>query len=105
MHLNTFEWKAKPPLVPRHNGQQIVLDFGKFQMSIINDGYGKEQGLLEIQTYKVDNETGDISPIELMGITGEHDTVKGFLNENEVNGIIHKLYWLTGERPKQIFNW
>ena len=36
------------------------------------------------------------------GITAEGDTVKGFLTEEDVNGILKKMYLITGKMPEQV---
>lgn len=80
------------------NGGQILLDFDKYHLSIVNDGYGAERGLYEIGVFTADGEM-----CELPGVTREDDTVAGFLTESAVDGIIRKMQFLTGvENPKQI---
>jgi hypothetical protein len=82
-------------------GQQAVLDFGDYHLSIINDGYGSEQGLYEIGLFKAaDGVAFDM--VELPGITAEGDTVKGNLTEADVSAIIKKMYLLTGKTPRQV---
>ena len=41
--------------------------------------------------------------IEMDGITQPGDTVKGFLTKDEVDGIIVKMFTLTGHDPEQIY--
>ena len=64
-------------------------------MSIVkhSHSYGGEQGLYEIAVYKGDNQ------VELPGITEPNDTVRGFLTEQEVNGIMIKMYTISGKNP------
>ena len=40
--------------------------------------------------------------VELPGITQQGDTVKGFLDESEVESIIKKMVTATGTNPIQI---
>ena len=79
-------------------GVQAVLDFGKYELSIINNeaSYGNKQGLYEIAVFK------DGEQKEMPGITNEGDTVKGWLTESDVDAIISKMYFLTGTKPRQI---
>ena len=79
------------------NGIQALLDFGPYELSIIcNDmSYGHKSGLFEIAVFR-DNEL-----IELPGITQEGDTVKGFLNESQVEAIIQKMFLITAINPVQ----
>ena len=53
-------------------------------------------GLYEIGVFK------DSLMEEMTGITEDGDTVKGFLSKDEVDGIIIKMFTLTGKEPKQI---
>lgn len=80
------------------NGVQAILDFGEYELSIIqNDcSYGGDRGLYEIAVFK----NGD--QYELPGITVKGDTVKGFLSEEDVNGILKKMYLITGKMPEQV---
>ena len=79
-------------------GVQAILDFGKYDLSIIQNefSYGNKQGLYEIAVFKDNEQT------ELPGITQPGDTVKGFLTNEEVDAIISKMYFLTGTKPRQI---
>jgi hypothetical protein len=36
------------------------------------------------------------------GITEDHDTVKGFLSEDDVVGIVKKMHLVTGADPEAI---
>ena len=40
--------------------------------------------------------------VEMPGITQEGDTVKGFLSEDEVVGIVKKMHLATGADPEAI---
>ena len=79
-------------------GIQSVVGFGDYQLSIIknNTSYGGQQGLYEIGVFK----DGDM--VEMPGITEEGDTVKGWLSESDVSGIIKKMHLATGSEPKQV---
>lgn len=78
------------------DGKQIVVEFNNYNLSIINDGYGKEKGLYEISVFK------DGDQIELPGITGPDSTVNGFLTEADVDAILLKMYTITGTEGRQI---
>jgi len=79
-------------------GVQAILDFGKYELSIIQNecSYGNKQGLYEIAVFKENNQC------ELPGVTQPGDTVKGFLTEEDVNGILKKMYLITGKMPQQV---
>ena len=81
-----------------HKGIQLVLDFEKYNLSIVqHDGsYGGTQGLFEIM---VSDASGGI---ELPGITEPGDTVKGFLTLEEVSSICKKLTTITGNDPVKV---
>lgn len=78
------------------NKNQIVLKFGDYDLSIINDGYGGNRGMYEIGVFKDDD------MVELPGVTAEGDTVKGFLTESEVDEILLKMYSITKADPERI---
>jgi hypothetical protein len=82
-----------------HKGIQLVLDFKKYELSIVqHDGsYGGTKGLFEIM---VSDKSGH--GVELPGITAEGDTVKGFLTLEEVGGICKKLSTITGNDPVKV---
>ena len=94
MKMSDFE--MMPTETP--NGVQAILDFGKYELSIVqNDcSYGNKQGLYEIAVFKGNEQH------ELPGVTQPGDTVKGFLTEEDVNGILKKMYLITGQEPQQI---
>ena len=73
-------------------GIQSILNFGQYDLSIIQSdfSYGGKQGLYEIAVYEGQEQ------VELPGITEEGDTVKGFLTEDNVMGIIAKMHSITG---------
>ena len=104
MRLADFEWQIKngqKHIRTEYVGRQIVLDFGKYHLSIIDDGYGRDDHLLEIGLFKAKDGVG-LDMVELPGITNEGDTVRGYLTESEVNAIIVKLYTITGKEPTQV---
>ena len=79
-------------------GIQSVVGFGNYQLSIIKNStsYGGQQGLYEIGVFK----DGDM--VEMPGITEEGDSVKGWLSESDISGIIKKMHLATGSEPKQV---
>ena len=80
-------------------GIQSILKFGDdYQLSIVKSdfSYGGKKGLYEIAVF-----TGD-SQINMPGITEDHDTVKGYLTEDEVVGIVKKMHLVTGADPEAI---
>jgi hypothetical protein len=80
------------------NGVQALVKFGDYSLSIVkNDfSYGGDKGLYEIAVYQQD------SQVELPGVTRKGDTVKGFLSQDEVVGIVKKMYLITGAEAEQI---
>lgn len=104
MKLADFKWMTKrqhKSIRTEDAGRQIVLDFGKYHLSIIDDGYGRDEDLLEIAAFNAcDGVASDMT--ELPGITAKGDTVKGYLTENDVNVILLKLYSATGKQPEQV---
>ena len=92
MKLEEFSWLTKS----YGSGKQIVLEFGSdYNLSIIDDGYGKDKGLYEIAVFK----NGEFA--NMPGIT-EHDDINGFLTSDNVDAIIVKMYTITGKQPRQI---
>ena len=77
-------------------GGQVMIDFGLYELSIINTGYGADQGLYEIAVFKGNYQ------VELPGITAQGDTVKGWLTESDIDAILLKMYTITGNKGKQI---
>ena len=86
--------KFKETKMPK--GIQSLLMFGDYELSIIQSdfSYGGKQGLYEIAVMKDDVQ------VEMPGITQEGDTVKGFLSESEVEGIIKKMHLVSGADPE-----
>jgi hypothetical protein len=83
------------------DGRQAVLDFGRYHLSIIDDGYGSDRGLYEIGVFAAAD--GVASGLTILpGITEDGDTVKGNLTEAEIDAIIIKLYTITGTQPTQV---
>ena len=74
-------------------GKQALVQFGEYELSIIcnENSYGGKNGgtLYEIGVFKGN------AMVELPGITEEGDTVKGWLNETNVELIMKKMYALT----------
>jgi hypothetical protein len=98
LELKSFEMLRKERGT---DGRQAVLDFGDYHLSIINDGYGCEQGLYEIGVFAAaDGVASGLT--ELPGITEDGDSVKGHLTEADVDIIIKKMYLLTGKSPVQV---
>jgi len=94
MKLSDFKMlpKGKSGLL----GNQAILNFGTYTLSIIDDGYGRDQGLYEIGVF----ENGELA--ELPGVTDPDDQVKGHLTESDVNAIIMKMYAITRVQPTQV---
>jgi hypothetical protein len=86
-----------------HKGKQAILDFGKYQLSIICNemSYGGKSGLYEIGVFQ-DYATEDEKMVELPGITREGDCVDGYLTHENVNGIMQKMFLVTANTPVQI---
>ena len=82
-----------------HKGIQLVLDFEKYNLSIVKHegSYGGKQGLFEIM---VSDNSGH--GVELPGITAQGDTVKGFLTLEDVSGICKKMTVITGNDPVKV---
>lgn len=78
------------------NGVTGRVDYGEYELSIVKHAQsnGGDRGLYEIAVYKGDNQ------VELPGITEPNDTVRGFLTEQEVDGIMIKMYAISGKNPK-----
>ncbi len=66
-----------------------------YELSIINTGYGAPS-MLEVGVIK----NGEL--VELPGITESGDTVKGWLTEDSVDGILMKMMLVTGHDPELI---
>ena len=80
-------------------GIQAILNYGKYNLSIVRDrySYGGKEGLYEVGAF-LNNPM-----IELPGITEEGDTVKGWLSEDDITGILLKMVTISGvDKPKQV---
>jgi len=79
-------------------GIQSTIKFGDYDLSIVKNtsSYGNAQGLYEIAVFKGNGQ------VEMPGITQPGDTVKGFLSESEVEGIIKKMHLVTGADPEVV---
>ena len=78
-------------------GIQSLIKFGdEYELSIVKSdfSYGGSQGLYEIAVFKGNGQ------VNMPGITEDNDTVKGFLSENEVVGVIKKMHLITGADPE-----
>lgn len=95
--MTVLAYKSFEPM-PVLDGTQVVLNFGNYELSIVSHSgsYGSQKGLYEIAPFK----NGQM--VNMPGITEEHDTVKGWLTEADVDTIIKKMYFLTGTAPEQI---
>lgn len=78
------------------NGIQAILSFGDYDLSIVKSdfSYGGKDGYYEIAVFKGDGQ------VEMPGITEDHDTVKGWLSQNDVMGIIKKMHLVSGADPE-----
>ena len=103
MKLADFKWMSKRDGRDRTEnvGGQIVLDFGKYHLSIIDDGYGRTDNLLEIGVLAAKDGVA-FGMTELPGVTEDGDTVKGHLTEADVDAILKKMYLITGTEPRQV---
>lgn len=77
-------------------GIQALMKFKDYELSIVKNSssYGGSQGLYEIAVFKGNDQ------VELPGITEQGDTVKGFLSEGDVMGIIKKMHLVSGADPE-----
>lgn len=94
--MKITDYEFVPTEMPK--GVKMLLDFGDYRLSVVSHelSYGGEKGLYEIGVFKGND------MVELPGITTEGDTVKGFLEENDLNLILKKMYLVTGKIPEQI---
>ena len=90
-----FSKEVMSPIDFPPNGKQSLFSFDNYVLSVVqhSGSYGNAQGLYEIGIFEGDN------MVEMPGITEPGDTVKGFLSETEVNGIIKKMTSVTGVEP------
>jgi hypothetical protein len=80
---------------------QWVLDFGKYQLSVITGGYGYAEAPYEIAVFAA-NDGVSQGFVQLPGITGPDDDVRGYMTQEDVDAVLVKLYVITGEEPVQI---
>ena len=74
------------------DGVSATVTYGDYELSVVkhSSSYGGKKGLYEIGVFKGDE------MVELPGITEEGDTVKGFLTEDMVTGIMKKMMAVGG---------
>jgi hypothetical protein len=80
---------------------QWVLDFGKYHLSVITGGYGRAEAPYEIAVFAA-NDGVSQGFVQLPGITGPDDDVRGYMTQEDVDAVLVKLYVITGEEPVQI---
>ena len=73
------------------DGVSARVTYGDYELSVVNHSgsYGYANGLYEIAVFK------GSEMVELPGITAEGDTVKGYLTEENVTGIMKKMISIT----------
>ena len=94
-----FGTKILPKPMPAiKGGLQAMIDFDEYQLSVVqhSGSYGGDRGLQEIGVFQ-GNDMVELSPI-----TVEGDTIRGFLNEEEVADLIVKMVEITGNKPKEL---
>ena len=74
------------------DGVSATVTYGDYELSVVkhSGSYGGTGGLYEIAVFKGDN------MVEMPGITQEGDTVKGWLSEQDVTGIMKKMIAIGG---------
>jgi len=74
------------------DGVSATATYGEYELSVVrhSGSYGNSNGLYEIGVFK----GGEM--VEMPGITQEGDTVKGFLTEDMVTGIMKKMMAVGG---------
>jgi len=95
--IKTFDQiKFNETKIPK--GIQALMKFKDYELSIVKNSssYGSSEGLYEIAVFKGNNQ------VEMPGITEEGDTVKGFLSEGDVMGIIKKMHLVSGADPEAV---
>ena len=80
--------------VKLYDGVQAKTTYGEYELSVIqhSSSSGGTQGLYEIAVFKGDGQ------IEMPGITENGQTVKGWLTEEDVSGIMKKMSYVSGPR-------
>jgi hypothetical protein len=87
----------------RHQvSSQVLLDFGKYNLSIINGGllHSGSDNFYEIAVFAA-NDGVSTGFVQLPGISEDND-VRDYMTADEVNAVITKLYTITGQKPVQI---
>ena len=95
--IKTFDQiKFNKTAMPK--GIQALIKFADYELSIVKNevSYGSKMGLYETAVFKGDGQ------VNLPGITEDNDTVKGFLNEGDVMGIIKKMHLISGADPEAV---
>ena len=74
------------------DGVSASVTYGDYELSVVrhSGSYGNSNGLYEIAVFKGDD------MVEMPGITEEGDTVKGWLSEQDVTGIMKKMVAVGG---------
>jgi hypothetical protein len=98
MKLADFKMNSQPEL---HTMKRAVLDFGKYHLSVITGGIGNTEAPYEIAVL---NSKDGVARgfVQLPGITGPDDDVRGHMTEEEVDVIIKKMYSITSRIPVQV---
>ena len=91
----------KPTKRDYGTGTQTLLDFGKYQLSVITGGYGRAEAPYEIAVFAANDGVAGAF-VRLLGITGPDDDVRGYMTQEDVDAVLVKLYVITGEEPVQI---
>ena len=76
------------------DGVSARVVYGDYELSVVkhSGSYGGRNGMYEIAVFK------GHEMLEMPGITQDGDTVKGFLNEEEVTGIMKKMIAVGGPK-------
>ena len=74
------------------DGVSARVVYGDYELSVVkhSGSYGGRNGMYEIAVFK------GHEMLEMPGITQDGDTVKGFLSEEEVTGIMKKMIAIGG---------
>ena len=81
-------------LVKFLDGVSATVTYGDYELSVVkhSSSYGGTGGLYEIAVFKGND------MVEMPGITEEGDTVKGWLTEDAVTGIMKKMSYVSGPK-------
>ena len=76
------------------DGVSATVTYGDYELSIVkhSSSYGGTGGLYEIAVFKGND------MVEMPGITEEGQTVKGWLTEDAVTGIMKKMSYVSGPK-------